>query len=112
MAESSAGLRFKNHRGKGRQVDSQRGATTGANLIQIDRNKKGPQARGLRAKQPDLVVRQHWTYRRRNKPLSKASTASTMKIKKSICAIDAAPAAMPPKPSTAAMIAITKNTTA
>ena len=34
---------------------------------------------------------------------------STRKIKKSTLAIDVAPAAIPPKPKIAAMIAITKN---
>ena len=36
---------------------------------------------------------------------------STMKIKNNIFAIDEAPAAIPPKPNTAAMIATTRNIT-
>ena len=42
-------------------------------------------------------------------PLIKESRNNTMKIKNKILAIPAAPAAMPPNPNIAAIIAITRN---
>src|SRR5690606_20274648 len=45
-------------------------------------------------------------------PMKNAITAITMKMKNRIFAISAAPAAIPPNPSTAAMMAMTKKMTA
>ena len=45
-------------------------------------------------------------------PKARVATNNTIKIKKRILAIEAAPAAMPPNPKTAAIIAIIKNVTA
>jgi hypothetical protein len=44
-----------------------------------------------------------------NSPASKEITNNTRKIKNRILAIDTAPAAMPPNPNTAAMMAIIKK---
>ena len=42
-------------------------------------------------------------------PKASTTTKRTTKIKKSTLAMEAAPAAIPPKPNIAAMIAMTKN---
>jgi hypothetical protein len=46
------------------------------------------------------------------RPNRKVATARMMKTTNRILAMPAAPAAMPPKPNSAAISAITKNTTA
>ncbi|KYG78605.1 hypothetical protein MB14_17905 [Roseivirga ehrenbergii] len=56
-----------------------------------------------------LIYIKSSAYRPLVTPLKRETTSSTTKMKNTILAKEAAPAAMPPKPKIPAIIAITKN---